>query len=304
MEISPDMVAAGSIENTSQRADAGRADLQPAEQAIDAASAPFLGRWQRLVSTTNWEKGRIIFEWRDALIAADRPAAEFADDAWASQVGNVTSQHVGRLRRVYARFGAAHASYEGLFWSHFQAAVDWEDAEMWLEGALQNDWSVNSMRLRRAETLGDSASNIDLASLDQNGDGSPVDDDAEGAGDPQRSGTTNVIGATADRIDDSEYVSAGSSAGERAENESSAEDSADAAPWEDGSDADAAAVERVVRQPFAALPELPDDLQAAFDSFKIAILRHRRENWQLVTPSDVAATLDGLKELALSPLDA
>ena len=33
------------------------------------ASAEFLGRWSRLVSTTNWEKGHIINEWRQALIS-------------------------------------------------------------------------------------------------------------------------------------------------------------------------------------------------------------------------------------------
>ena len=35
----------------------------------DATSEVFLGRWNRLISTTNWEKGRIILEWRQALIA-------------------------------------------------------------------------------------------------------------------------------------------------------------------------------------------------------------------------------------------
>ena len=28
-------------------------------------SSPFVGRWNELVSTTNWEKGRLIGEWRD-----------------------------------------------------------------------------------------------------------------------------------------------------------------------------------------------------------------------------------------------
>jgi hypothetical protein len=297
MEVSPNSVAAGSLDDAPTASEAARADLH----VIDAASAPFLGRWQRLVSTTNWEKGRIIFEWRDALIAADRPAAEYADDAWASRVGNVTSQHVGRLRRVFSRFGSVHVGYEGLYWSHFQAAVDWEDAEMWLEGALQNEWSVNAMRMRRVETLGEAATNLDLAALDQTGDGSPLDDDADAStSGAAHSSATHAIGATTDRIDDSEYASAG-------EHDSAGDGSSDAAPWEDSdatSDEQASAVDRVVRQPFAALPELPDDLQAAFDSFKIAILRHRREHWQLVTPSDVAATLDGLKELALSPLEA
>src|SRR5437868_9520616 len=89
---------------------------------IDEASAPFLGQWNRLVSTTNWEKGRIIHEWRQALVAADAPSAEFADEAWSLRVGNVTGQHVGRLRRVYERFDALRGEFPLLYWSHFQAA--------------------------------------------------------------------------------------------------------------------------------------------------------------------------------------
>ena len=44
--------------------------------------------------------------------------------------------------------------YAGLYWSHFQTAIDWDDAEMWLEGAVQNGWSISEMRARRATTLG------------------------------------------------------------------------------------------------------------------------------------------------------
>ncbi len=34
---------------------------------MDTASLPFVGRWNQLVSNTNWEKGRIIYQWREAL---------------------------------------------------------------------------------------------------------------------------------------------------------------------------------------------------------------------------------------------
>ena len=44
--------------------------------------------------------------------------------------------------------------YAGLYWSHFQAALDWPDAEMYLEGAVQNDWSVSQMRNQRWQVLG------------------------------------------------------------------------------------------------------------------------------------------------------
>ena len=126
------------------------------EQAtlVVEASTEYVGRWIRLISTTNWEKGRIILEWRDALREAGASAGQSSDDAWSRQVGNVTPQHVGRLRRVFARFGEVYGQYSGLFWSHFQAAVEWPDAEMYLEGAVQNDWSVSAMRNQRWEVLG------------------------------------------------------------------------------------------------------------------------------------------------------
>src|SRR6187551_4122054 len=125
----------------------------PAAATLEA-SQPFVGRWNHLVSTTNWEKGRIIAQWRETLERQQLPIAEFSDEAWARLVGGVTGQHVGRLRRVAQRFGQAYEHYKGLYWSHFQAALDWADAEMWLEGAVQNEWSVSTMRRQRWETMG------------------------------------------------------------------------------------------------------------------------------------------------------
>ena len=126
------------------------------EQAtlLAEASSEYVGRWNRLISTTNWEKGRIIYEWREALRRADAPPASFTDDAWSRQVGGVTPQHVGRLRRVYERFGEVFEQYPGLYWSHFQAANDWPDAEMYLEGAVRSGWSVSQMRDQRWEAMG------------------------------------------------------------------------------------------------------------------------------------------------------
>src|SRR5690606_33739933 len=115
---------------------------------------PFIGRWQNLISTTNWEKGRIILEWREALIGSEAPATEYSDEAWAQRVGGVTSPHVGRLRRVYDTFGGDYETYPGLYWSHFLAALDWDDAAMWLEGAMRSGWSVAAMREQRWQALG------------------------------------------------------------------------------------------------------------------------------------------------------
>ena len=57
---------------------------------LDATSLSFVGRWNRLVSTTNWEKGRIISEWRARLIDADAPVQSYSDEAWSRRAGNVS----------------------------------------------------------------------------------------------------------------------------------------------------------------------------------------------------------------------
>src|SRR5271163_1962476 len=121
---------------------------------LEQTSEQFLSKWKRFVSTTNWEKGQIISQWRAALVDAGAGLAEYSDEVWSRQVGQVTPQHVGRLRRVFERFGDTRDTYAGLYWSHFQAALDWDDAEMWLEGAVQSNWSIAQMQAQRSQTLG------------------------------------------------------------------------------------------------------------------------------------------------------
>jgi hypothetical protein len=121
---------------------------------IEELSNPYVGNWNTLVSQTNWEKGILILRWRQAMIDAELPHGAYSDEAWARRVGNVSSQHVGRLRRVTERFGEKANEYANLYWSHFQAALDWNDAELWLEGAVQNHWSVAQMRVQYWEAVG------------------------------------------------------------------------------------------------------------------------------------------------------
>lgn len=265
----------------------------PAELAEEASLA-YLGRWNRLVSTTNWEKGRIIHEWRQALVDAGSNPTQFSDEAWARYVSNVSGQHVGRLRRVWERFGAVRDDYDGLYWSHFQAALDWDDAEMWLEGAVQNDWSVSAMRRQRWETLGggsgEAAPDADLPSAEFDEDAPPFE------------------GAPTDVLDDGSVASNSHAATLRESRESNAtsgeafDEQADEAPSGEpfdspGSDDDDS--QRVA--PLAALPELPDDLAEAFESYKLAILHHKMSGWRDIARNDVIASLRALEQLALAP---
>ena len=67
-------------------------------------SKPFIGQWNTLVSTTNWDKGQIICQWRKQLEHEGVKSNEYSDEAWSQLVGGVTPQHVGRLRRCFDRF--------------------------------------------------------------------------------------------------------------------------------------------------------------------------------------------------------
>lgn len=254
----------------------------------DITSQPFIGRWNTLVSTTNWEKGRIICQWREALIAEGAPATEYSDERWCVLVGGVTGQHVGRLRRVYRRFGDVFEQYEGLYWSHFFAALDWDDAEMWLEGGVQNRWSVSQMRRMRWETLGKKGEEPS----GEGNVGSELDEDFEPA--LKQDPVAKTVSGSYEEV----------SGGPRHDGPDFGDESEPSADGEHGSSIySEKGEEKTIDfvRPFENLAELPDDLSEAFESFKLAILRHKADEWNQVSRDDVLASLDALKELVLAP---
>jgi hypothetical protein len=269
----------------------------PAAHALPAdAGQKFIGQWNRLVSTTNWEKGRIICQWRDALLAAGAPVTDYSDEAWSQLVGGVTSQHVGRLRRVFQRFGEAFDQYEGLYWSHFQASLEWQDAEMWLEGAIHNGWSVSQMRGKRWETLGkpgEAPADDETASTDE----------IEGVDSADGEIAEQSVGGSVGSASTTESIEA------PAKKQSGREDADESDGEQSAGDDDASEIEPT-RSPAKArnrlaveVDELPEDIAEAFEQFKLAIIAQRRLGWSETTPTAVIECLDALRELALAPLD-
>lgn len=255
---------------------------------LDTASQPFVGRWDTLVSQTNWEKGQIILEWRRELQAAGAPANEYADDAWSRRVQGVTGQHVGRLRRVAERFSETHPQYKGLYWSHFQAAIEWSDAEMWLEGAVQNGWSIAQMRKVRGETMGQV-----LEGTAEEAAANEVDEDFVAEANADLSAVYPTEGE----------VRSGEGDGPEMERSERSEDESSDAGDDETANATAREEPRppapVVR-PFADLPELPEDVGDAFESMKLAVLRHKSTGWKDIARDDMIAVLRALEELALA----
>ena len=275
------------------RTDTPTEQLDANAPVVEETSTEYLGQWNRLVSTTNWEKGRIICEWRQKLVDADAPTSSYTDEAWSRWVGNVSPQHAGRLRRVHQRFGTAREQYAGLHWSHFQAALDFNDAEMWLEGAVQNGWSISQMRHQRWEAIGapdekkPRAEEIITSELDED-----VDPKADGEVDQTVSNSVGVVQDDSPPLDDAETTTS----------DEPALSQAAADKWEDDSSPDDDQSAEPVR-PFENLATMPSDLGEAFESFKLAILHHRLSGWQEVSCEDVLAALSALKQLATAPAD-
>jgi hypothetical protein len=262
-------------------------------ETLDAQSQtvtdPFVGQWNTLVSQTNWEKGRIISEWRSALITTGAPSNTFSDDVWSKQVGAVTSQHVGRLRRVYERFGKSQTSFPGLYWSHFLACIDWDDAEMWLEGALRSKWSVAEMRRMRWESSGGDPKHAprdeELITSEVDDDFNPLTAEADVEDDREQN----------DRIEASGPAAEGPDFGDEDSNES--DRSKDNEEWSDV-DSDALSAEKEMVNPFASLPSLPPDVEEALEQFKLCIARHRSSHWADVSQTAILDVLAALQTFA------
>lgn len=253
-------------------------------------SKPFIGQWNNLVSTTNWDKGEIIYQWRESLKSENASASESSDEAWSQLVGGVTPQHVGRLRRTFEKFGHTYKEYDGVYWSHFYAALDWDDAEMWLEGSVQNKWSVSGMRQHRWETLGKVGNAPDT-------NGIVSTESAEE--------TQSLALSENTRGNDRDYIEGPVHEGpdwgdEEPSGKSSKKDKS--ADQEAQDDEQPAATPHAIR-PFESFGDLPADVEEATNAFKVAIISHKAQEWEEISKDDIVGLLEALKQLAeLAPI--
>lgn len=275
-------------DNVSQ--DANAVELDPQAMAV---SAPFVGQWNQLVSQTNWEKGRIISEWRSALIESDAPITAYSDEAWARYVGAVTSQHVGRLRRVHERFAQHQSSYPGLYWSHFLAAIDWDDAELWLEGAVRSSWSVSEMRRTRSEASiaagKDPERDEELITSEVDDGFVALESEDEESEDRFDDGSNGPLAEGPDFGDEDSVSDDDPSRIQAADSQNAADELLDNSG------------EIVKENPFASLGQLPPDLAEAVEQFKLAIIRHRSASWMDISQSKLLNVIDALRTFAQSP---
>ena len=161
--------------------------------------------------------------------------------------------------------------------AHFQAALDWDDAEMWLEGAIQNDWSVSQMRGRRWETLETPPAEqrrevaAEQAQLDEESKAESAVDSSEV--NSVQSTTATVSAGTSERAAGGEPTAASGSAAEKSTSENVASAAAPEQP---------ARIEKRTKLS-VDVENLPDDLAEAFDAFKLAILHHKTSGWEAIS---------------------
>ncbi len=280
----------------------------PQEETLDprtqSCSQPFVRRWYELESFTAWERGRIIHQWRTELKRRGLPRTQYSDAAWCRLVGGRTSpQHVGRLRRVFDRFGQVYESYPGLYWSHFYAALDWDDAELWLQGAVENRWTVQQMQQQRARTLQQppppEPPEADAfawrfpvfeqgakGELHESGESSPVVEPG-----PTEQPEPSPREPQAAPVQQPSPRQATPAESQTAESGSAEEEEPEEVP---------PAEQKPVSVAVAALPELPEDLIEPLEAFKLAVLHHKQTGWQAVSPQEVLQAVDHLRQFVVT----
>jgi hypothetical protein len=206
-------------------------------------------------------------------------------------VTGVTGQHVGRLRRVYQKFGEELKELGGLYWSHFQAALDWDDSQDWLARAAEKNWSVTQMRSIRWETLG-------IAPEARGREEEPIEAELDEDFEPALREKPSPEKSPRSRDQARSAADGPTIEGPDFGDEDSLE--APRSEFHDGFSEGGEAPPPV--RPFQAIGNLPDDVVEAFEGYKLAILRHKRESWREIALEEMLATLDSLKELALAPL--
>lgn len=107
--------------------------------------AQLIERAQRALTRCNWEIGECASKWTQRY-ARGRTDADFG-----AQIG-LSSDQVYQRRRVWDTFSDVYEQYPALRWSHFYAALNWDDAPECLQWAGDMQATVAEMKAwRRAQ---------------------------------------------------------------------------------------------------------------------------------------------------------
>lgn len=148
------------------------------------SEAELIARAQTAISQCAWEVGECAALWTRRY-ARGRTDADFA------QLIGLSPDQVYQRRRVWETFSDVYRSFPALKWSHFYAALNWDDAAECLQWAQETGASVAEMRAWRRAQRGEDLSAPDEASQGWEAlEGVPVRVPEDSAG--SSGGTTSV----------------------------------------------------------------------------------------------------------------
>ena len=121
------------------------------EPGKDESEEQLVSRAQEAVSECRWVVGECAARW------TERYARGRTDGDFASLIG-LTGDQVYQRRRVWETFAEARGDFSRLKWSHFYAALNWDDARDCLKWADETHSTVAEMRAWRRAQRGEDLS--------------------------------------------------------------------------------------------------------------------------------------------------
>jgi hypothetical protein len=163
-----------------------------AAAAVTESEDELIARAQLAVSQCNWVVGECAHKWTQKY-ARGRTDGDFA------QLLGLSADQIYQRRRVWETFADVRGEFTSLKWSHFYAALTWDDAPECLQWADENQATVAEMKAWRRALRGE---DLTTESADEWGvvtflpaETVPVKDPAA-FGEPDRRGRTRSDGAT------------------------------------------------------------------------------------------------------------
>lgn len=111
-----------------------------------ASEAALIRKAKQVLSSSSWQLGEIAAQWTAAYSRGR------TDEDFGTAVGSMTGDQVFQRRRVWERWGISDIYRKFgsvLSWSHFYAAMNWDDADACLELAYENQATVAEMKAWR-----------------------------------------------------------------------------------------------------------------------------------------------------------
>lgn len=128
------------------------------ETVREESEAALIARAQVAVSNCNWEVGECAALWTKRF-ARGRTDSDFA------ALVSLSADQVYQRRRVWEAFADVYQNYASLKWSHFYAALNWDDAADCLQWAQDVQAGVAEMKAWRRAQRGEDleSSPVELA---------------------------------------------------------------------------------------------------------------------------------------------